>query len=238
MIRILFCDDDLIFSDGFIKSVSQRFADRKIETCVQKCHSGEDLLKMIDECAPDLLFLDLSLADADGYALAEEIRRRRMTTEIVFVTGHPERMRDAFPFRPIGFLSKPPSDEDIDETVDRFLFFYWQADAHYAVSSRDAGMRIPLKDVLYFESAAHRVAVHRISGAEPIWHTRRLDDIDEELKAAPFLRIHKSFLVHLDAIASVDRANMRVVLVNGQELPISRSRYAQVIDRFIHYRLR
>ena len=238
MVRVLFCDDDKIFADELLSRVCARFAEREIEVCAERCHTGECLLEKIETSQPDLLYLDLSLSDADGYALAEEIRRRRMSMEIVFVTSHPERMQDAFPFRPIGFISKPVSDEDIDATVDRFLFFYWQTGAYYSVSSRDSGLRIPHRDIMYFESAAHRVTIHRASGAEPVVHTRRLDDIADELNGAPFLRIHKSFLVHLEAIASVDRANMRVVLTDGTDLPISRSRYAQVIDQFIHYRLR
>lgn len=238
MVRILFCDDDKIFTAELLGRVSARCAEHEIEICTQICHSGECLLEKITTWQPDLLYLALSLSDADGYVLAEEIRRRRMAVEIVFVTSHAERMREAFPFRPIGFLAKPASDEDIDATVDRFLFFYWQTGACYSVSSRDTGLRIPHRDILYFESAAHRVTIHRAGGGEPVVHTRRLDDIAEELKDAPFLRVHKSFLVHLDAISSVDRANMRVVLTDGTDLPISRSRYAQVIDQFTHYRLR
>lgn len=238
MIRILFCDDDAIFAEALLRRVSHFFSARNIEISTDSCRCGKCLIDRLLEAPADLLFLDLTFADADGYALAEEIRRRRLPVEIVFVTSYPERMQDAFPFKPIGFLPKPPSDEEIEATVDRFLLFYWQTDAHYSVSSRDHGLRIPQRDILYFESSAHRIAIHRASDPEPVYQTRRLDDIAEELQNAPFLRIHKSFLVHLDAIASVDRTNMRVILINGKDLPISRSRYAQVIDQFIHYRLR
>lgn len=238
LIYITLCDDDLLFAQTLQSQVRRSFEAHETDIAIDHCETASCLLHTLDTRPADLVFLDLSIGDDDGYALAEEIRRRHLNTEIVFVTNHPERMQDAFPFRPIGFLPKPPSDADIAATVDRFIHFYWQEGASYTVSSRDQDMRIPLRDILYFESSAHRVMIHRHSEEEPIHQIRRLDEIETELESTSFVRIHKSFLVHMDAISTVDRAHMRVVLTNGKDLPISRSRYAQVMDQFIHYRLR
>lgn len=238
MVCVLICDDDAPLAEELRLRVKACFASRDIAARIRICNSGAELLNLLNEAPPDLVFLDLSLRDADGYRLAGEIRARRLKSEIVFVTSHPERMPDAFSYRPIGFISKPVSAQDIDDAINRFLMFYWIADACYCIRSREHNQQIPLRDILYFESSAHKVLIHLESQAEPLMQTRRLDEIALELQDHPFIRIHKSFLVRADAISHIDRTKLRILLKNGTHLPISRGYYAQALEQFIHYQLR
>lgn len=235
---VLLCDDDPFYAKTLAEHVSRCFVSREINVSTQICSSVSELNSSLGKGAPDLLFLDLTLVDGDGYAVAEDIRRLRLKTEIVFVTSHAERMSEAFPYRPIGFLSKPSSPEQIDAVIERFLFFYYQDDTVYTVSNRETDMRIPLHNIVYFESSAHRVIIHLANGRDDVSQTRRLDDIDAELSSLGFTRVHQSFLVRMDAIERIDRTHMRVALINGRDLPISRSRYASVMEQFIHHRVR
>lgn len=238
MVCVLICDDDAPLAEALRLRVESCFASRDIAACIRICNSGAELQGLLASQSPDLLLLDLSLKDTDGYRLAGEIRARHLRTEIVFVTNHPERMPDAFPYRPIGFISKPVSEKDIDDVVNRFLLFYWIADAHYCVCTREHCQKIPLRDVLYFESSAHKVLIHLESQSEPLVQNRRLDEIAQELTDHPFIRIHKSFLVRIDAVSHIDRSELRLILKSGVNLPISRRYYAQALERFIHYQLR
>lgn len=238
MVCVLICDDDAPLAEALRLRVESCFVSRDIAASIRICNSGAQLQSLLSERPPDLIFLDLSLKDADGYRLAGEIRARHLKSEIVFVTNHPERMPDAFPYRPIGFISKPVSEKDIDDVINRFLLFYWIADAHYCIRTREHSQQIPLRDILYFESSAHKVLIHLESRSEPLSQTRRLDEIDQELQDHPFIRIHKSFLVRADAISQIDRSGLRIILKRGFSLPISRRYYAQALERFIHYQLR
>lgn len=238
MVCVLICDDDAPLAEALRQRVESCFVSRDIAACIRICNSSAELQDLLSARPPDLLFLDLSLKDADGYRIAGEIRSQHLKTEIVFVTNHPERMPDAFPYRPIGFISKPVSEKDIDDVVNRFLLFYWIADAHYCIRTRDHCQQVPLRDVLYFESSAHKVLIHLESRSEPLAQTRRLDEIAQELQDHPFIRIHKSFLVRVDAISHIDRSDLRIILKNGVNLPVSRRYYAQALERFIHYQLR
>ena len=238
MIRVLICDDDAPLAEDLRVKAEACFLSRDVDARIQICDSGAALCSALSQEPPDLIFLDLSLKDADGYRLAGEIRARYLKPEIVFVTSHPDRMADAFPYRPIGFIAKPASAKEIDDVINRFLLFYWIADAIYCIRSRDSSQQIPLRDILYFESSGHKVFLHLESQTEPLAQTRRLDEIDQELKDRPFIRIHKSFLVRVDAISSFDRSKLRVILKNGVNLPVSRRYSTQALEKFIHYQLR
>ena len=238
MVCVLICDDDAPLAEDLRRQVEACFVSRDIAARTLICSSGVELNDILSQSPPDLIFLDLSLKDADGYRLAGEIRARRLKSEIVFVTSHPERMPDAFSYRPIGFISKPVSAKDIDDVINRFLLFYWITDACYCVRTREQSQQVPLRDILYFESNAHKVLIHLESQCEPLMQTRRLDEIAQELQDRPFIRIHKSFLVRVDAVSHVDRSKLRIILKNGVNLPISRRYYAQALEQFIHYQLR
>ncbi len=235
MICILICDGDALFAKNLGEQVSGCLLKRNIAASIRICDTGAGLRGLLSECRPDLIFLGLSLRDADGFRLAEEIRAQRLRTEIVFVTNHPERMPGAFSYRPIGFITKPASPENIEAVVNRFLLFYWNAEGCYCVRTRGHSQQVPLRDILYFESSGHRVFIHLESQPEPLHHTRRLDEVDQEMHDRAFIRIHKSFLVRLDAISHIDRSKMRVILKDGVNLPISRRQYAQVLEQFQHY---
>jgi len=238
VIHILLCDDDVLFSETLHAQVLRAFDALDTPCEIRHCDNAGCLLRALEEGKADLVFLDLAIGEDDGYAVAEQIRRSHLRTEIVFVTNHPERMPEAFPFRPIGFLPKPTADEQIIGAVERFIHFYWREGAVFVAQNREQDVRIAHRDILYFESSGHRVLIHRAGNGEPVHLVRRLDEIERELEDTSFVRIHKSFLVHMDAVTTIDRTHMRAVLTCGRDLPISRSRYAQVMERFIHYRLR
>lgn len=239
MIRIHICDDNAPFARSLAQRIKDCLLSRDLRCELILSHGADEFMEAMHQAPPDLIFMDLKLQDRlEGYDLAEYVRRLRVNCELVFVTNYPEHMSEAFPFRPIGFISKPPSETELEEILDRYLSYYRSTDADYLVSNRNRQLRIPLSDILYFESAAHHVNIFRCSTEEVVRQLRKLDDISVEMAAQGFVRIHKSFLVRLEMIESIDRTKMQVQLRGGKSLPISRSCYSGLMERFIHYRLR
>ena len=240
MLQFLICDDNVPFAESLRRQISECLVQRNMRSEIRICAAPEDFAGMVFAQAPDIVFMDLVLdGETDGYALAEQLRRSRTDCEIVFITNYPERMTEAFPFRPIGFISKPADDESIAAVIDRYLSFYWHVgEEDYILTSRSQNVRVPLRDILYFESEGHEVKLYRASTETPLSQFRRLDEIAAQLEDKGFVRIHKSFLVRMHAIARIDRTAMRVVLFGGGSLPISRRRYGELMEIFIHFRLR
>lgn len=87
------------------------------------------------------------------------------------------------------------------------------------------------KEILYLESQGHTVWLHTGSGISGI--TENLSQCEEKLKGLDFVRIHRSLLVNMYHIGSLERDS--VLLLGGQRLYISRYRYAQVKLEFENY---
>ncbi|MDX1406361.1 MAG: LytTR family DNA-binding domain-containing protein [Woeseiaceae bacterium] len=96
--------------------------------------------------------------------------------------------------------------------------------------SGDKVMRI--EQIEYLEAAKNYVAVHS-SGREYILR-ETMANMARKLPADSFVRIHRSFIVNVDQISEIKAADSghRVILLNGQELPLSRN-YREAVARII-----
>lgn len=58
-----------------------------------------------------------------GFGVAQEIRRMRLNTEIAIVTSYGEARNDAFQYRPIGYVDKPATIEEVTRLLRLYIDF-------------------------------------------------------------------------------------------------------------------
>ena len=61
--------------------------------------------------------------------------------------------------------------------------------------------------------------------------TQTLSDLEAQLNSSTFVRIHRSYLLHLKALKSIERQNKDNIIVNlknGEKLPVSRAGYERL----------
>ena len=84
---------------------------------VGKAANGLDALRLIDELAPDVVFLDIQMPGLTGLTLAERLAEDRKAPHIVFVTAHQDYAVQAFDHSALDYLLKPVSGERLARTV-------------------------------------------------------------------------------------------------------------------------
>lgn len=112
-LRILVVDDD----QGVRNLVSRSLGGEGHS--VTAVSGGREVLSMVAEGAPDLVFLDLKVPDVDGPTLLGEIRQAWGAVPVIVLTGYPESdlMERALEHGPITLLAKPSSATQIVQTV-------------------------------------------------------------------------------------------------------------------------
>ena len=115
--RVLVVDDDDRVRDvlvGMLKLAGHR-AD-----CAR---NGREALSRLEHESFDLVFTDLSMPDVDGWALAEEIRRRWPQLKIIMVTGYAAQSESVRQRRRLvnDIISKPIRFDDINATLSNVL---------------------------------------------------------------------------------------------------------------------
>ncbi len=88
---------------------------------------------------------------------------------------------------------------------------------------------LPTEDILYLQSDLRDVYVFCKNDEKTILSNKKLANIESSLSDV-FLRIHKSYIVNKAYIKRIDKADRMIILMNGEQLPISNSHYQNVLN--------
>ena len=217
----------------------------------------EEAIARIPGLAVDAVFLDISMPGLDGFAVA---RRLPATAMIVFTTAHDEHALRAFEVNAIDYLLKPVREDELARALDKLdrLRAASDADAQVAAAmariavaataggspaSRAGPERIASRlgdkiQLVELERISHFLAedklTHAVAGERSYVVDATIAELEERYGAAGFVRIHRSTLVRLSAIAELHAAadGTRVRLADGKtELAVARDRVRALKDR-------
>lgn len=239
--RVLIVDDEHL-ARALLREYLADHADVEI---VGECANGFEAVKAIGELDPELVFLDIQMPKLDGFEVVELAGSK---PHYVFATAYDQFALRAFEVHAIDYLLKPFSRERLAQALAHARSRQPQAaqtqalDAVVQEAARRHGHleRILIKDgvrvhvvqagtVDYIEAQDDYVQVHA-AGRGWLKH-QRLSELETQLDPQVFVRIHRSYIVNLGAIARIEPAskdNYCAVLKDGAKLPISRSGYARV----------
>lgn len=197
MFHIAVCDDEKIICEE-IRTFAQRYAEER--ACSVDCSiflSGEALYESLARGNYyDVIFLDIELFHISGIEIGEYIRRqlKDMLSQIVYISSRPEYAMELFATHPLDFLTKPISFEKFSVCLNQTAELKSKRGAFFSYNCRGERRRIPLSNILYFESQNRKVYVTRINGKEEYYGT--LKDVEKQVKDYGFLQIHKSFILN------------------------------------------
>jgi len=208
---------------------------------VAHADSGPEAVRVINEQEPDLIFLDVSLPDLDGFGVLRSIRP---VASVIFTTAHDEFAARAFRERAVDYLLKPIDKAQLAEAIEKLVRpsprpGQWTEllAAMRALSDRrtrriacrvgNSTSFVTTEEVQYFRADQGYTLVKTV-GRELLVDTP-LVELETRLDPADFVRIHRNTLVNLNHVASLKRLDgggMTITLKDGTELSSSR-RYAE-----------
>ena len=120
MLRIGICDD-VYDARLVLRSTLERVLERRTEGQFFEFSSGEGLLRWLGHHAGelDLVFLDMEMGELDGMETARRLRAADRGLQLVFVTGYADHVFDGYSVGALGYLMKPPKQEQLEEVLDR-----------------------------------------------------------------------------------------------------------------------
>ncbi|MBV8198222.1 MAG: response regulator transcription factor [Candidatus Eremiobacteraeota bacterium] len=213
---------------------------------VAEASNGVDAVDLIGMTAPDIVFLDVHMPDLDGFGVAAAIARSQTPPIIVFVTAHDRYALQAFDANAVDYLLKPYDRSRFTRAVERALERLSHGSAAsiplervVAQARNEAGYLkrllvphegrsffLPVSDILCVSSDGNAVEFETARGRFRMRTT--MESLEGRLNPAQFVRIHRSHLVNIDAVAAIEPAfhgDRTAILRNGRRLTWSR-RYA------------
>lgn len=195
-------------------------------------NSAVEGIKVIRENRVDLIFLDIQMPELSGLEFAKILPKE---TKIIFTTAFSQYAVDGYKANAVDYLMKPVSYEDFLAGANRALEWFRSVrqsenasdDRFIFVKSEYKLVKIMFDDILYIEGLKDYVKIYLTDGRDPVMSLMNMKKIEESLPKPEFMRIHRSYIVHMRKIEGIDR--FRVVIGNAI-LPISDSYKTTIQD--------
>jgi two-component system LytT family response regulator len=205
---------------------------------IHEAQDGRTAIALANAQRPDLVFLDIVMPGATGLQVLEQLHYE---PKVIFTTAHDQYAVTAFELGAIDYLLKPFGRDRLERVVRRSQTALDRSAAPLLSRARESLEQIrPLSRI--FVRDGNRIvpiplaSLERAQGADDyvtIATTTkqylvsiRLSDLEGRLKGANFLRIHRSHLVNLEYVSSIepyDTARVQVVLKSGVRIVASRT---------------
>ena len=238
MLKIAICDDEDYFC-GWIRDMLQEYMKSKgtvyqIDTFL----SGREILGLgIELNRYQVIFLDINMEDMDGLAVARRIREQNREVFIVFVTAFADYCMEGYKVDAVRFLLKDSRNmqKQIDECMDAIHDKMAEEILWRDFSFVEGKKKVPLDYLLYIESKKHKLEFHMMEEkmiVRTMYET--LNHMEKWMNSRQFLRCHQSYLINMKYIDRIER--YKVVLYDGNGIPIPKERYKKVLDTYIAYK--
>lgn len=206
-LRALVVDDEPLARDELVFLLEQL----EVEV-VGQAKDAASALAILDDAAPDLVFVDLRMPGPDGIALAESISRRLDRASVVVVSAHDDggAVR-AYEAGVVDYLLKPVRLERLATALERVRARAPEglpADegplTRLAVRRRGKLVVIQIEDVIWFEVKDE--LVWAVTATDRYALDLTLRTVEARLSERDFFRSHRGALVRLDKIRGIEPA--------------------------------
>lgn len=200
-----------------------------------KCLNAFEAMKVVSSEKIDLAFLDIQMPDMNGVEFSKTLPPG---IKIIFTTAFKDYAFEGFRVNAVDYLLKPfnyaeflkaankavqwiNASEEKPETGHRDNFIF--------VKSEYRQLKINLDEVYYFEGLKDYIKIWLTSQPKPVLTLMSLKTLEQELPADRFMRVHRSFIVALDKIESVERSQ---IVINKERITIA-EQYKNKFQAFV-----
>lgn len=227
LVNIVICENDKNDQEFVKDKVVEILDDLDIEYEIKVYNSGDDLLEGYDKYT-DIILLDIQMDGLDGMETARKIREFDDNVEIIFITSFVEYALEGYEVNAYRYLLKPVKDENLMTSLINCLNDRNFVKRSIVIKEGDTRIKISFKDIMYIEVQGNDITVHTLKDTYRTKGT--MSNFETEINSNMFVRCHKSYLVNLEYIKSIKRYTS--ILVNDEEVPLSRNKYKEIKDRF------
>jgi DNA-binding LytR/AlgR family response regulator len=191
------------------------------------CRNALEAFSILQREPIDLLFLDIQMPRMTGWDLLRSLPNKPY---VVITTAYRDYALEGYDFDVLDFLLKPITFERFLKAIGKFhqrkampaeappsvVDTYDTAYKYFKVNREMK--KVFLKDILYIESLKDYVRIK--TDKESLITYQRISYLEEKLPDDKFLRVHKSFIVAVDKIASLGSNSVKI---KDKEIPIGRN---------------
>ena len=217
--------------------------------------NGQTAITAINSSSPDLLFLDISMKDMNGFEVLQQVRITPKPI-VVFVTAYDDYAIKAFDVDAFDFLLKPFRDERFFKTINKVLrTSQTEAESNFEKSIRDlvqlyseklvkpGQQKLAVKmgnktvllnpsDINYITASGYYAEI--FVDKQKYLLRESLTNLSSFFTAENFFRIHRSVIINLDSLREIvhsDFGELDVRMKDGKLLRISKTHKKELFKK-------
>lgn len=248
MLKALLVDDELKNLEGLAFLLQQDCDGVQV---VGKAQSAAETREWLESNQVDVIFLDISMPGEDGFELLNSLNRKDF--KVVFVTAHHEYTLQAIKASAVDYLLKPVRIEDLQQAVEKVkltLSSPLAMEQHHALLRHFKEMMaaqmpiqkiavpqlgsiryVALDEIISLQADSNYTIIH-LKDMQKLVISKTLKDFEELLDKNLFVRIHKSYIVHLNYIKEYSTMDGGMVkMVDGNQWSISRRQLGVFLEK-------
>lgn len=194
---------------------------------VAACHNPLEAMKVMQENAVDLVFLDIQMPGLTGLQFIQSQSAQQCL--FILITAYEKYALQGFDLNVVDYLVKPVE-------LDRFIKACNKARELHGLRAKGKAsgeittqdfffvnveyslVKVQKPDIVYVEGLKDYLKIHLRSTSKPIVTRMSMKAIEEQLSSGQFVRIHKSYIVSVAGITSVRKSTVHL---GDVELPLS-----------------
>ena len=191
-----------------------------------------DAMEFMSHEDVDLVFVDIQMPDLTGIEFTRSIASG---TKVIFTTAFEKYALEGFRLDVVDYLLKPFSYEEFLKAVqkaqrliklEKSALNQVEANNEFLFLKSDYKIkRINFNDILYVEGLKDYVKVFTVNSTKPVLSLTTMKLLESKLPESKFLRVHRSFIVNLEKIDTIERSR---IVFGKTYIPVSE----QYKDRF------
>ena len=192
-----------------------------------KCNSAIEAMQVLEEQKDiDLFFLDIQMPDLTGLEFSKLLPQN---SRVIFTTAFDQYAIDGYKVNALDYLLKPfDYNEFLNASTKARNYFESQhpvsvskpekKQEFFFVKSEYKQIKINFSEILYIEGLKDYVKIYLKDNPKPILTLMSLKKLEEELPSENFMRIHRSFIIGLDKIETIERNH---IVIGKEQIAIA-----------------
>lgn len=219
MIKCIAIDDEPI-ALSIIQEYCRKYGDIELETFTSPIAGMERVMSE----RPDIVFLDIEMNSHNGVELAAGLPAG---TCLIFTTAYAQYALDGFNVDAVDFLHKPIFYPRFQRAIDKALHWIDRKESltkprrdTITLKAEHKNVVVDVDDITFIEAMDNYVKVYR-RGLPMVLPQITMKEMESMLPADRFNRVHRSFIVSLNAI---DKFSNRKIYIHGYDrtIPVGR----------------
>lgn len=225
-IKVMLVDDEAHIRLILRKVISRN---EKFEV-VSECDNMADALIAFHEYKPDVVFMDIEIKGSSGLDCAKVICSTSPDTKIIFATAYSEYMANAFEMYAFDYLLKPFNIERIEHTLERIVHISSDTEnlltavnaeteppfsekkteekpdaeaGRILIKGKESVRFVDMQDIILAERENNMTMIYT-KDKEVYATSMSMGELEEKLPSQDFMRSHKSYIIHLSMIKSLE----------------------------------